>query len=197
MKTLKKLFLGIFAILFASAAFASGNLQVNLLSNDTESAIVEISNAKMVNYEIKLVDEYGDRLYSMKTKAPQNELKKRYDLTALEDGVYWYTVKIDKEKITKQLEIKNGVVEVVDIRKSVEPYIQLKDNYVDLSMLNYGEEDIKIYVYDDRSSLIDKAELGNDFSIHKRVNLSELRPGSYDLVVANDYDVFHHNVMID
>jgi hypothetical protein len=197
MKTLKKLFFGIFAIFFASVAFASGNLQVNLLSNDTESAIVKINNAKMVNYEIKLVDEYGDRLYSMKTKAPQNELKKRYDLTNLEDGVYWYTVEIDKEKVTKQLAIKNGVVEVVDIRKSVEPYFQQKDNYIDLSMLNYGKEDIKIYVYDQSSALIDKAELGNDFTINKRVDLSELRPGNYNIVVANDYDVYSESVKIN
>ena len=197
MKTMKKLFLGIFAVFFASVAFASGNLQVNLLSNDTESAIVEISNTKMVNYEIKFVDEYGDRLYRMKTEAPLNELKKHYDLTSLEDGVYWYTVKIDKEKVTKKLEIKNDIVEVVDIRKSAEPYFQHKDKYVDLSMLNFAKEDLKIYVYDEKNALVNEAELGNDFSINKRVDLSELRPGSYELIVANDYDVFHQNVMID
>jgi len=197
MKTVKKLFLGIFAIFFASVALASGNLQVNLLTNETKLVIVEISTSKMVNYEIKLVDEYGDNLYTMKTEAPQYELKKHYDLTNLEDGVYWYTVKIDKEKITKQLEINNGIVEVVDIRKSVEPYFQHKDNYVDLSMLNFAKENIKIYVYDERNSLVDEAELGNDLSINKRVDLSELRPGSYDLVIANDYDVYHQNVMID
>ena len=197
MKTGKKLILGIFAMFFAGFAFASGNLQVNLLSNQKKSAIVEISSSKMVNYEIKLVDENGDQLYSMETEVPKNELNKHYDLTNLEDGAYWYTVKIEKEKITKQLAIKNGLVEVVDIRKSVEPYFLHKDNYVDLSMLNFGQEDIKIYVYDERSSLINKAELGNDFEILKRVDLSELRPGSYDLVVVNDYDAFHHNVMID
>ena len=71
MKTVKKLFLGIFAIFFASVALASGNLQVNLLTNETKLVIVEISTSKMVNYEIKLVDEYGDNLYTMKTEAPQ------------------------------------------------------------------------------------------------------------------------------
>lgn len=197
MKTMKNLFLGIITMFAANVALASGNLQVNLLSNDIESAIVEISNARMVNYEIKLVDEYGNRLYSMKTKAPQNELKKHYDLTELNDGIYWYTVEIDKEKITKKLAIENGAIEVIEIRKSIEPYIQHKDKHVNFSMLNYGNENIKMYVYDNNNTLIDEAELGNDFAIHKRVDLSELKPGNYSMVVVNDRDVYSKSVKIN
>lgn len=197
MKTMKNLLLGIITMVAANVALASGNLQVNLMPGNLESATVEISNTNLVNYEIKITDNKGNLLYSTKTKVPQRELKKRYDLSNLEDGVYWHTVKVDKENVTKQFVINNGAVEVVNIRKSVEPYFQIKENHIDLSMLNHGNEDIKIYVYDRNNTLIDEAELGNDFVVQKRVDISELRPGNYNVVLVNNYDVYSESVKIN
>ena len=197
MKAMKTLFVGLMAMLSVSVAFASGNLKVNLASNNPEAAVVEITNSKMVNYEIGLFDQYGNKLYKMETKVPKSELKKRYDFSNLEDGVYWYTVKIDNEKVTKQLSIKNGAIEVIDVRKFVEPYIQHNAEHVDLSLLNYEKENVKLYVYDKNRTVLAETELGNDFSIHKRLDLSELRPGYYELVIANDYDVYQHSLRVD
>ena len=185
------------ATLAASVAMASGNLKVNLASNDSEAALVEISNAKMVNYEIELTDEVGNQLYSMETEAPRSELKKRYDFSNLEDGTYWYSVKIDKEEVRKRLTIENGTVEVNDIRKTVEPYFHQDGDMIKLSFLNFENENIKMYVYDENNRLLTEADLGNGFSIHKGVNLADLNPGTYDLVLANDYEVFQHRVELD
>jgi len=197
MKTMKTTFLVMIATLAASVAMASGNLKVNLASNDSEAALVEISNAKMVNYEIELIDEVGNQLYSMETEAPRSELKKRYDFSNLEDGTYWYSVKIDKEEVRKRLTIENGTVEVNDIRKTVEPYFHQDGDMIKLSFLNFENENIKMYVYDENNRLLTEADLGNGFSIHKGVNLADLNPGTYDLVLANDYEVFQHRVELD
>ena len=197
MKTMKTTFLVMIATLAASVAMASGNLKVNLASNDSEAALVEISNAKMVNYEIELTDEVGNQLYSMETEAPRSELKKRYDFSNLEDGTYWYSVKIDKEEVRKRLTIENGTVEVNDIRKTVEPYFHQDGDMIKLSFLNFENENIKMYVYDENNRLLTEADLGNGFSIHKGVNLADLNPGTYDLVLANDYEVFQHRVELD
>jgi hypothetical protein len=197
MKTMKTTFLVMIATLAASVVMASGNLKVNLASNDSESALVEISNSKMVNYEIELIDEVGNELYSMETEAPRSELRKRYDFTNLEDGTYWYSVKIDNEEITKRLAIQNGMVEVTDIRKTVEPYFHKEGDMVKLTFLNFESENIKMFVYDENYDLLTEANLGNDFTIHKVVNLADLNPGIYDLVLANDYEVFQHTIELD
>ena len=197
MKTMKTTFLVMIATLAASVVMASGNLKVNLVSNDSQAALVEISNAKMVNYEIELTDEFGNQLYSMETEAPRSELKKRYDFSNLEDGTYWYSVKINDEQITKRLAIENGKVEVADIRKTVDPYFQQEGDMIKLSFLNFENENIKMYVYDENDKLLTEANLGNGFSIHKGVNLADLNPGTYELVLTNDYEVFQHRIELD
>ena len=126
---------------------ASGNLKVNVVSNEADLTVVEISNFKMSNFEIEVTDEYGEYLYEMKTKAPVNEFKKRYDFSGLEDGIYWYSVKIDKEKITKKLEIENGKVDVLEISKVVEPFFVQHDDLLKFSILNFQQEDVKLFVY--------------------------------------------------
>lgn len=194
---MKTIFLVMIATLAANVAMASGNLKVNLATNESDAALVEITNTKMVNYEINLFDEYGNRLYSMETEAPRNEIKKRYDFSNLEDGDYWYTVKIDKEEITKRLSIENGQVEVADMRKSVEPYFHRDGDMIKLSFLNFENDNVKMYVYDENNALLTEADLGNAFAIHRGVNLADLNPGIYDVVLANDYQVYQHRVELD
>ena len=198
MKTMKTLFAVIIGLFVTNAAIASGNLKVNLASNEAELTVVEISNAnKISEFEIQLIDAYGEELYRMETKAPRSDLQKRYDLSELEDGVYWYTVKVDKETVTKKLAVEDGRVDVLDIRKSLEPYITKKDDKLMLTLLNYQEEDVKLYVYDSNNSLLAEADLGNDFTITKALDLEELRYGNYEVVIANDLDIFEHRFEVN
>lgn len=197
MKTMKTIFAAMLAILSTSVAMASGNLKVNLASNETESAVVEITNTKMVNYEIQLFDEKSNLIYSMETEVPREDFTKRYDLSQLENGNYLYIVKTNNEKVTKQLAIDGGKVQVLDVRKTLEPYISREDDMIKLSYLNFGNENVKMYVYAADNTLLAENELGNEFAIHKGINVSDLLPGTYELILTNDQDVFHHTVEID
>lgn len=196
MKTVKTTLVVLIVSLFGNLAFASGNLNVNFKKASAELTEVEISNTKFVNFEIELSDAYGDRLYKMKSDAPQNMLQKKYDFSGLDDGLYFYTVKIDKEKVTKTIEIKNNEVHVLNIRKSVDPYFAQADESIKLSLLNPGNESIKLFVYDSSNQLLTEAKLGNEAAIHKMVDLSDLNKGKYSLVIANDVDIFEHSFSI-
>jgi len=197
MKTMKTIFVAAIAILATNVAMASGNLKVNLASNASESATVEITNSKMVNYEIQLLDEKNNLIYSMETEAPREALTKRYDFSQLEDGSYLYIVKTNNEKVMKHLELRGGEVAVIDIRKTLEPFIIQHDDMIKLSYLNFENENIKMYVYDQNHKLLSENELGNEFAINKGISLSNLNSGTYELVLTNEQDVFHHEVKID
>lgn len=197
MKTSKNL-LAVFIAVFAfNVVLASGNLKVNVVSNEADLTVVEISNFKMSNFEIEVTDEYGENLYEMKTKAPVNEFKKRYDFSGLEDGIYWYSVKIDKEKITKKLEIENGKVDVLEISKVVEPFFVQHDDLLKFSMLNFQQEDVKLFVYGPDNKLLTEADLGNDFTINKALNLAKLRSGTYEVVISHDSDTYEHTFSVN
>lgn len=196
MKTVKTTLVVLIVSIFGNLAFASGNLNVNFKKASVELTEVEITNTKFVNFEIELSDAYGDRLYKMESDAPRNMLQKKYDFSGLDDGRYFYTVKIDKEKVTKTIEIKNDKVNVLNIRKWVDPYIAQAGESIKLSLLNPHNESIQLFVYDSSNQLLTEAKLGNDVAIHKMVDLSELNKGKYSLVLANDIDIFEHSFSI-
>lgn len=181
------------AMLSATITSASGNLNVNFKTKNAELAVVEISNTKISNFEINFTDERGAQLYLMKTQAPVNEFKKNYDFSQLEDGTYWYSVKIDKEKVTKKLNVSDGKIEVLSVRKDVEPVFIRKGDKLNLSMLNFQQEDTKVYVYDNKSDeLLAESDLGNGLALHRALDLSALRYGTYNVVVANDAEIYEY-----
>ena len=193
---MKTVVLFLVATLMAGGAMASGNLKVNFASNDADVTVVEITNAKLSDYEIEISDEYGYELYSMETIAPIGTLSKKYDFSGLDNGIYWYKVKTDKETKTSRIQVDNGTVEVLDIRKSVEPVFKMEDNKLKFSFLNFPEEDVKLYVYDANNKVLAEEKLGNGFAINKAIDLSELVYGDYEVVIANDADIFSYQVSV-
>lgn len=193
---MKTLFVGICAMLITSVAMASGNLKVNMADSESESTVMKISNSELVNYEIELQDAWGTQIYEMNTEIPRSEVNKRYDFSNLENGTYWYSVKTGDEEIRKQLSINYGEVEVMDVRKTVDPYFIQNGEKVDLTYLNYENEKIKLYVYDN-NTLLKEISLGDDFTIHKRIDLSELKTGQYSVVLTNAVDIYEENIVIN
>jgi hypothetical protein len=193
---MKTLFVGILAMFTVSVAMASGNLKVNMADSESEATVMKISNSEMVNYEIKLEDAWGNQIYEMNTEIPRSEINKRYDLSNLENGMYWYSVKTGNEEIRKQLSVNYGEVEVMDVRKTVAPYFYQDGDQIKFTYLNFESEDIRLYVYDN-NTLLKEASLGKDFTIHKIVNLSDLNAGVYDIVLTNDYDIYEHRIVIN
>jgi hypothetical protein len=193
---MKTLFVGILAMFTVSVAMASGNLKVNMADSESEATVMKISNSEMVNYEIKLEDAWGNQIYEMNTEIPRSEINKRYDLSNLENGMYWYSVKTGNEEIRKQLSVNYGEVEVMDVRKTVAPYFYQDGDQIKFTYLNFESENINLYVYDN-NTLLEEASLGKDFTIHKIVNLSDLNAGVYDIVLTNDYDIYEHRIVIN
>ena len=194
---MKTLFAFIITALITSVASASGGgLKVNLASNESGSTVMEISSYEKSSFEIDIRDAYGENLYSMKTEVPRSEFKKRYDFSKLEDGTYWYTVKIDKEKITKTFTVEDGQVEVQKVRKTSEPFFLKEDGLIKISFLNHGQEDVEVILYDINRQILAQAELGNGLSIQKAIDISELRWGDYEVVLFNDEDIYDHEFSI-
>nr|WP_319510780.1 hypothetical protein [uncultured Draconibacterium sp.] len=193
---MKTLFVGLFAMLVASVAMATGNLRVNMEAGEADATIVEISSGEMQYFEIELTDRYGNSIYQMDTEIPRAELEKRYDFSDLDDGTYWYYVRTGDEEISKQLTIEYGEVEVKDVRKTVDPYFHQEGDQIKLSYLNFENENIKLYVYENKT-LLEEVALGKDFKIHKAIDLSDLNSGVYDVVLTNAINIYEYSVVID
>jgi len=198
MKTTRTLFFFMIATLTASLAMASGRGTLNVnMDSEGEMTIVAVSSAQMSYFEIELRDEFGDKLYSMRTKAPTNSFTKKYDFSGLLDGTYWYSVKMNNETTEKKLEVENGKLEVSDIRRKIDPVFVWSDENLKVSFLNPHLENTKLLVYDSKNYLLAEAEIGSEFAMHKAVDFSNKDSGYYEVVISNDIEIYKYTVSID
>jgi len=199
MKTLKTVFLTFVAALTTTVLIAndSGGLKVTMEQVTVDVTAVNISSANVSNFEIELLSAYGEKIYSMETTAPANGIIKKYDFSGLEDGTYWYSVKMDKEKTSKKLLVTDGVAEVVDVRRSIEPTFILQDGMLKVSYLNPHKSEAKLYVYNSSDKLLAEADIGSDFAIHKAVDFSDKDSDYYNVIISNDMEVHEFTVSVE
>lgn len=195
MKTMKTTFLVTILAILSSAVFASGNLKVNMSQAESEKAVVSATNLKLDMYEIEVENEYGETVFSKTTEA-KADYKRKYDFSALEDGIYFLNVKHGNEYFKKRFQLETGEVTVLDETRVVEPFFIQKGDNVKMSYLNYPKEEMSIYVYDDKG-LLHEQKLQNEFAVHKSIDMSELRPGTYRIVFASGFEIFEHDVTVD
>ena len=196
MKNLKTVIAVMALIILSGAVYASGNLRVNIFGGETEKALVNITNASQSQYEIEIKNDVGDMVFYKMTKSPEKEYTKLYDLSDLDDGRYYFTVKLESEEVTNILEIERGEVKILNKEKEVEPYFIFKNDRLDLSYLNHDLENVTLYLYDTKDySLLYEKDLGNDFALHHAIDLSKLRSGLYEAMVVNDYHI--HEFLIE
>jgi len=195
MKTMKTTLLVTVFAFIASAVFASGNLKVNIEQSSPKEAIVEASNVEAKFFEVEIMDKYGDRFYSKKTDDKSFTYKRKYDLSTLEDGTYFMTVEHGDEKYLKEFTVRSGDIQVVNQRKVVDPHFKVEGDMVKLSYLNFPNDNMSIAVYDE-GKLLHEEEIETQFTVHKALDLSDLRPGNYKVVFASGFDIFEYDVAL-
>lgn len=195
MKTIKTTMIAIAVIFLANFAYSSGNVKLNVAPTESERAYVEISNTALTQFEIDVRDEFGDLIFRKKTLEPVAAYKKKYDFSALEDGIYTLKVKSENETNQKRFKIERGEITILDMRKVVEPYFTTDGNIWKMSYLNFPMEKTSLYVYD-RSQLLFEKEIKPEFALHEGLDLSGLNPGRYQVVFTTPYDIFEHEVTV-
>ncbi len=187
----------VIAGLIGSSAMASGNLRVNIAEGSKNLAEVEIFNVKMSTFEIDVKDAYGETIFYKETQTPATTYKRNYDFSRLEDGTYFFTVKINNEVKETKFNIDRGQVKVVEAKKVVDPVFVMDNKQLKMSYLNFAQEDTKLIVYDrNRNSLYEK-DLKSDFVTQHGIDFSKVPRGSYEVVLASGNEVHSYDVFID
>jgi hypothetical protein len=197
MKNLKTV-LGIVALVFISGAvLATGNLKVNIIPGENEEAVVHIKNATHSMYEVELKNDEGNVVFYKETKTPSKLYSQAYNFSMVEDGEYFMQVKVGSEKEVFTLNISNGKVEVLDQRKVVEPFFTMQGKKLELSYLNFAQEDLRLLVYNNYTrELLYEKELEPGFAVHFALDFSKLRSGRYDAILAGENEFYEYEVAI-
>lgn len=197
MKTMKTLFAVVITSLIGSGAMASGNLKVNIASGSKDFASVEISNVKMSIFEIDVTDENGELVFYKETITPATSYKKNYDFSGLEDGTYFFTVKIDNESTETKFDIERGQVNVVEEKKMVDPVFVFDNKELKLSYLNFNGDNTTLTVYDSSRTPLYVKDLKSDFVTQHGVNFTKAPRGTYEVVLSSGNEVHSYDISID
>lgn len=197
MKTMKTFFAVVIAVLIASGAIASGNLRVNIASGSKDMTAVDISNIIMSTFEIDVKNDKGEVIFYKETKAPATSYKRNYDFSRLEDGTYFFTVKIDNESTETKFQIEKGQVNVIEEKKMVDPVFVFDNNELKLTYLNFSKANTSLIVYDSSRNQIYEKDLKSNFVTQHGIDFSKVTKGNYEVVLSSGNDVHSYNVFID
>ena len=197
MKTMKTILTVLGASLLYVSAMATGNLRVNISAGNNDFTEVEISNPKMSMYEIDVKNDKGEVVFYKETQAPALSYKRLYDFSLLEDGTYFFRVKVDKESNETKFIIENGNMIVLEEKKTVEPIFLFENKQLKLTYLNFVGENATLTVYGKNSDQLYQKELKSNFVTHHGLDFSKAARGSYEAVLSSGNEVYSYNIFID
>lgn len=192
MKT-KQFFLVIVALVFAANVFATETPKMSIIPLEDTKALVTVSHETPLVNEISIISDKGNVVYYKKSKKKMDGYKQVFDLSQLENGAYEVKMKVGNTTVKRGLDIKNGNIAVQQQRAEIDPYFSFADNTLKVSYLNFENEDIAVYVYNNQKLVFSK-EIGDEFTVHRALDLSQLKTGNYDIMLASANKEFWFSV---
>jgi hypothetical protein len=199
MKTIKAI--SKVTMLFAFVAFAntlmgSGNLKVNIRPINSEKAVVAISNAEASNYQISIVNDKGEVVYSKQTDEETMDYNKVFDFSNLENGDYKLVATVNRLTTERAFYVNNKTILVGKEKNMIEPYFTYKNGTLKISYLNFSQEKLNLNFYTE-NEMVYSDVIGDSFSIQKGYNLSKLEKGSYSVVLSTVDKAYTYNVNVE
>ena len=193
MKNLKTSIAGLVLVLISGAVMATGNLKVDVIPADKKKTLVHAVNSDKSKFEIDIKNEKGEIVYYKMTVKPETEYAKYYNLSALRSGIYTLTVKVDDELMESTLKIDHGQVELIKQKKEIQPYFTLNGNCLEVSWLNFAQEDSRLQIFDKKGLLFEKT-LDRQFTVNTALDLSQLTRGEYTAVLITGNNYYEYSV---
>ncbi len=194
---MKTIFAVVLVVFVSTSVMASGNLRVSITELNNSLTEVEILNTKMSLFEIDVKNEKGELVLYKETKSPAINYKRKYDFSKLENGVYIFTVKIDKESKETKFNIKNGKMIVLKQTKMVEPLFIFDGNQLKVSYLNFEGENTSFTVYDLNRNQLYQKDLKTDFVTQHGLDFSKTARGSYRAVLSAGNNAYSYDILVD
>ena len=198
MKRLNKVLLTIALALGAGAVMATGNLSVNISEGEGAEAHVRVTNAVESQFEMEIRNGNNDIIYYNQIQQPLKLVLNTFDFSRLNNGEYTLSVKLDNEQNVTTLAVKGDKVEVIDQVKQVDPYFGLSNEQLNISYLNHGAGDVKLFLYDENNNkMVHEDELGSEFAVHHAIDLSELNNGNYEAVLISNNGTYEYKITLN
>lgn len=181
MKT-KQFALMLLALAFIVSASATEIPKMNVIALDDSKALIAAVTSPNVASEISLVSADDEIVYYRKSKAAA-QYKSILDLSELNDGMYTVTLKTGKVSAQRKLEVNQGKIQVVQMKREIDPFFSYEGDMVKLSYLNSKQNNISLLIYNG-NQLVFQSKLGNNFNIQRAFDVSKMVKGEFNFVLT-------------
>lgn len=184
MKT-KRIFMVLVALVIVTNVFATEKEKMSILPFENTKALVSVLNETPTANEVSISSENGKILFYKRSTRKVENYKQVFDLSRLEDGTYEFKVKAGSTTVKREMNIIDGNIQMQKPRKEIDPYFAYANNRVNISYLNFANENVTVKVFNKRE-MIFSADIGDEFKVNRALNLSNLETGDYDIMLANN-----------
>ena len=174
------------ACFIVAIGYAADFPKMNVIQVEAEKALVAYDAEKATPLEITLTNCHGDILYFKRTKQRYSEYKKIFDFSDLGEGNYCICINYGNQSVSRNVTVSEEKMQVGPSQQLYEPYFKLDGDMLGVSFLNCPEKPVFINVYQD-GKLINGMRLGKGLCIQKRLDLSKLKKGEYEIVLSDCY----------
>jgi hypothetical protein len=194
MKT-KRWVLTALAFFIAAIGFAIDLPNMNVIPLDEENALVAFESENPSTLEITLTDQNGDVVFYKKTDRRLSEYKEIFNLSQLGSGDYCFCVNYENRSISREVQLNKNKIKVGPPQRLYEPYFSLEDNKLSISFLNCCQKQVYLNFYQSGKH-VTGLKLGKDLTIQKRLDLSKLNKGKYEVVLTDHFKDHRFKVQI-
>lgn len=164
--------------------YATDFPKMNVIPVEAEKALVAYESSEATPLEITLTNCNGEILYFKRTQKRQNEYKKVFDFSELGAGNYCISINFGNRSISRNISVDKKDISVGAPQRLYEPYFCMENKKLNVSFFNCPQKPVYVNIYKNGKH-IEGINLGKDLAIQKRLDLSRLKTGEYEIVLSD------------
>lgn len=175
-------------VLFVVSTISASNLPKMSVELVADKIIeVDFESVKPCPVEITISERSGNVVYYVQSLKRDCEFSKIFDFSELKNGTYQVSLNYGNQSLTRELQVGNENLKIGPPRNYYEPYYKLENGKLDISFLNVACKNVYLRVYKD-GEFVSGVKLGKEMNIQKRMDLTKLEKGKYNLVLTEELD---------
>lgn len=183
------------ALVLGTFTASANELKLNVATDkDAKSLIFELDMVS-ADTKIQFLDSENNVIYS-NSNVKTTSLRKKFDLSKLEKGVYTFKVDGTTLVTTYAILIDGEAISILNKDEVIKPVFRMKDNMVYINLLNLDKKDVEIKVYDSSDRVLYTQKISDALIVEKAINFKTAYKGDYTIAVKNANGVYTENVSI-
>ena len=140
------------ALMFVTSSGIANEGKLSLETKTESRSLVFKLDAQASETNIKLFDSDDHIIYS--ENISNSSYAKKFDLTNLAEGLYFFTTEDSLKKITYVIEVIGAEVNILKKKENAKPVFRKKNGIVYLNLLNLDKKSVTIEVFDSSDRLV-------------------------------------------